>query len=177
MHETPAELVDLQALIDRSFATAGAHLASIITPDRRLSAEEVTAYLVGNKHLAVATVTATGEPRVGAVDGLFLHGAFWFSTSGDSVRIRHLEARPAVSATHFVGDDIAITAHGTAYVIRGGTPEAAAVRPYWEAVYDGSVPEDWTATPGQARYVRIDADRMYTYCSDKAKLPGLIGSP
>lgn len=174
MHETAGELHTLQALIDRSFAGAGGHLTSIITPERRLSAEEVVAYLVGMKHLAVATVTAAGEPRVAPVDGLFLHGAFWFSTSGDSVRARHLDQRPQVSATHFVGDDIAITVHGKAYVIRGATPEAAAVRPYWEAVYDGSAPEDWTDTPEQARYIRIDADRMFTYCFDRAKLETLL---
>jgi hypothetical protein len=126
---------------------------------------------------AVRDSFLAGEPRVGAVDGLFLHGRFWFSTSGEAVRARHLEVRPAVSATHFVGDDIAVTVHGTAYVIRGGTAEAAAVRPYWEEQYDGSGPEDWTDTPEQARYVRIDADRMYTYCFDRAKLPSLLVPP
>jgi general stress protein 26 len=175
MDETPTELAELQALIDRSFARAGAHTTSIISAERRLSAPEVAAYLTGVKHLAVATVTARGEPRVGAVDGLFLHGHFWFSTSADAWRIKHLRERPAVSATHFVGDDIAITVHGTAHVVVGGTPEADALRPAWRAVYDGGAPEDWVPEPSMARYVRIDADRMLTYCFDRSKLTSLIG--
>jgi uncharacterized pyridoxamine 5'-phosphate oxidase family protein len=174
MDETPAELTELQALIDASFARAGAHTTSIITAERRLSAEEVAAYLVGVRHLALATVTAAGEPRVGAVDGLFLHGRFWFSTSADAWRIKHLEQRPAVSATHFVGDDIAITVHGRAHIVAGATPEADALRPSWQAVYDGSAPEDWVPQPSMARYVRIDADRMLTYCFDRSKLKSLI---
>jgi general stress protein 26 len=174
MDETPAELADLQALIDASFVRAGAHTTSIISAERRLSAQEVAAYLTGVKHLAVATVTSAGEPRVGAVDGLFLHGHFWFSTSADAWRIKHLEQRPAVSATHFAGDDIAITVHGRAHVVVGATPEADALRPSWQAVYDGGSPEEWVPEPSMARYVRIDADRMLTYCFDRSKLDSLI---
>lgn len=176
MHETPGELAALQDLIDGSFAVAGRHTTSIITPERRLSAEEIVAYLQGVKHLALATVTSAGEPRVGPVDGLFLHGRFWFSTSSDAWRIKHLESRPAVSATHFVGDDLAVTVHGTAHIVAGATPEADALRPYWEAVYDGGSPERWVPEPSMARYVGIDATRMLTYCFDRAKLPALLGT-
>ena len=35
VHETPADLAALQDLLDRSYATAGPHLLSIITPERR----------------------------------------------------------------------------------------------------------------------------------------------
>ena len=176
MHETTAERAALQQLIDSSFAVAGTHTTSIITAERRLSADEAVAYLQGVKHLALATVTSSGEPRVGPVDGLFLHGTFWFSTSADAWRIKHLEARPAVSATHFVGDDIAITVHGAAYIVAGATPEADALRPYWEAVYDGGSPEQWVPEPAMARYVRIDATRLLTYCFDRTKLPALLGT-
>lgn len=174
MHESPEELAALQALIDASFAAAGTQTLDIITPERRLSAVEAAAYLTGVKHLAVATVTASGQPRVAPVDGLFLHGRFWFTTSSDAWRIRHLERRPGVSATHVVGDDIAITVHGTAHVVVGGTSEADGVRPYWQAVYQGSAPEEWVAEPSMARYVRIDAQRMLTYCSDRTRLAALI---
>ena len=75
-----------------------------------------------------------------------------------------------MSATHFVGDDIAITVHGTAHIVRGATPEADALRPTWQAVYDGGSPEEWVPEPSMARYVRIDADRMLTYCFDRTKL-------
>jgi len=41
VHESPADLAALQDLLDRSYASAGAHLLSIHTPERRLSAGEV----------------------------------------------------------------------------------------------------------------------------------------
>ena len=62
----------------------------------------------------LATVTADGRPLAGPVDGYFLHGTFWFSSGRDSVRMRHLAARPAVSATHLPGEDLAVTVHGRA---------------------------------------------------------------
>src|SRR5690349_629062 len=57
VHETPADLTALQDLLDRSYAAAGRHLLSIITPQRRLSAEQVTNRLTGMCLLALATVT------------------------------------------------------------------------------------------------------------------------
>ena len=90
VHETPADLAALQDLLDRSAAAGGPHLLSIMTPDRRLSAEEVCSRLVGMKLLALATVTADGRPLVGPVDGIFYRGAFYFGSSPDSVRFRHI---------------------------------------------------------------------------------------
>src|SRR6202048_4733810 len=63
---------------------------------------------------AAPTVTADGRPLAGPVDGYFLHGTFWFSSGRNSVRMRHLAARPAVSATHLPGEELAVTVHGRA---------------------------------------------------------------
>jgi hypothetical protein len=41
MHETPDDLLALQALLDRSYDVAGPHLRSIITPEPRVSAAEL----------------------------------------------------------------------------------------------------------------------------------------
>jgi hypothetical protein len=41
MRETEADLARLQDLLDASFAAAGPHLLRIITPERRLSAEQL----------------------------------------------------------------------------------------------------------------------------------------
>ena len=57
----------------------------------------------GMRLLVLATVTADGRPLTGPVDGYFLHGTFWFSSARNSVRMRHLATRPAVSATHLPG--------------------------------------------------------------------------
>jgi hypothetical protein len=106
------------------------------------------------------------------VDGLFIHGRFWFSTSAESVKARHLERRPAVSAAHVVGDDVGVFVHGRARVVRGGPGEADELRPYWTEVYDAS-PEDWVATPLDARYVEIVASSMYSYAFSRERFEEL----
>src|SRR2546430_3092917 len=114
MHETADDLRALQELLDRSYAAAGGHLLRIHTPERRLRATEVAERLTGMRLLALATVTADGRPVVGPVDGIFYRGAFHFGSAPDSVRFRHIRARPQVSATHLPGEELAITVHGRA---------------------------------------------------------------
>src|SRR6266700_2825586 len=114
MLETPKEINRLQQLLDQSMAGAGPHLRGIITDERRLSAQQLCERLQGMRLLALATVTADGRPLVGPVDGYLLHGSFYFSSGRDSVRMRHLAARPACSATHLPGDELAVTVHGRA---------------------------------------------------------------
>lgn len=116
MLETPAELTALQSLLDASMVTAGPHLRDVITDERRLSAVNLTTRLQGMRLLVLGTVTADGRPLVSPVDGYFLHGTFWFSTARSSVRVRHLRQRPACSATHLPGDELAVTVHGRAEV-------------------------------------------------------------
>src|SRR3954447_11174649 len=114
MHETPDDLAALQDLLDRSHAGAGSHLRRIITPERRLTAEQVSERLTGMCLLALATATRDGRPIVGPVDGIFFRGAFHFGSSPDSVRFRHIAARPHVSATHLPGEELAVTVQGRA---------------------------------------------------------------
>jgi general stress protein 26 len=166
--ETTEELASLDALLADSFGRAGEHLTSIISSDRRLSAQDLSRYLVGVRHFVVATVTADGEPRCSAVDGLFLHGRLWFSTSAQSIKARHLERRPAISGAHVVGDDVALFLHGRARLVRGGPGEADAIRHYWTEVYDAS-PEEWVATPSDARYVEVIPTSIYSYAFSRAR--------
>src|SRR5213082_1103677 len=114
MHETASDLRSLQELLDRSAAGAGEHLRRVITAERRLTADEVCARLQRMVLLALATVTADGRPLVGPVDGIFYRGAFNFGSSPDSVRFRHIAARPWVSATHLPGEELAVTVPGRA---------------------------------------------------------------
>ena len=64
MHETEADLRELQELLDRSHAGAGPHLRAIVDEDRRIPAAELPALLPGVQVLALATVTALGGRRV-----------------------------------------------------------------------------------------------------------------
>ena len=157
MHETPDDLAALQALLDRSYESAGEHLLRIITPERRLTAEQVAERLTGMRLLALATTTADGRPIVGPVDGIFYRGAFHFGSAPDSVRFRHIDARPHVSATHLPGEELAITVHGRAVpvdVSSGGFREVLL------EVYGQDRADFIDSGP---RYARIDADRMFTF--------------
>jgi general stress protein 26 len=173
MFETNEELATLDALLARSFAEAGEHLTGIISEERRLSARDLARYLVGTRHFVVATVTRSGAPRCSAVDGLFLHGHLWFTTSGDAVKAKHLEERPALSAAHVVGDDVGVFLHGHARVVRGGPGDADAIRHYWTELYE-STPEDWVATPEDARYVEVLPTSMYTYAFNKERFEAMV---
>ena len=167
MHETADDLRALQELLDRSYAAAGRHLLRIHTPERRLSATEVAERLTGMCLLALATVTADGRPVVGPVDGIFYRGAFHFGSAPDSVRFRHIRARPHVSATHLPGEEMAVTVHGraTEIPIDGGFRETLLeiyVPRYgagWESDFLDSGP----------MYARIDADRMFTFATASAR--------
>jgi hypothetical protein len=163
--ETPEEIDCLQDLLDRSAAGAGAHLRGIVSDDRRLSAVRVCERLQGMRLLVAATVTADGRPLAGPVDGYFLHGSFYFSSGRDSVRMRHLAARPAVSATHLPGEELAVTVHGRAELFDVSDPARGELR---QAMLDHYLPrqgpafETWL-DQADAVAARIDADKMFTY--------------
>ena len=162
VHETPDDLAALQQLLDRSYMDAGAHLRRIITPQRRLTAEQVSERLTGMRLLALATVTSDGRPIVGPVDGIFFRGAFHFGSAPDSLRFRHIRARPHVSATHLPGEELSVTVHGTAVPIDIGTD------PFRQALLQVYVPRygpDWEHDflDSGPVYARIEADRMFTF--------------
>ena len=159
MHETPEDLADLQALLDRSYARAGEHLRSVFTPERRIPATELVALLPGVQVLNLATVTRTCEPRVAPVDGLFYRGRFWFGSSPASARFTHLRERPQVSASHTRGESLAVVVHGRATLVDLSDPGSAGFRDYCREVY-GADWDDWGAG---AAYARIDGERMYTF--------------
>ena len=169
MHETPADLEALQDLLDRSYERAGPHLRRIITPERRLTAEQVADRLTGMCLLALATVTADGRPIVGPVDGIFYRGAFHFGSSPDSVRFRHIGARPQVSATHLPGEELAVTVHGRASTVDVSRGSDYGFREALLEVYVPRYGPEWEEFLDKgALYARIDAERMFTFHMDSA---------
>jgi Pyridoxamine 5'-phosphate oxidase len=165
MYETPDELDRLQQLLDKSAADAGPHLRSVITKERRLSASELSRRLQGMRLLVVATVTADGRPLASPVDGYFLHGSFHFSSSRNSVRMRHLAARPSVSATHLPGDKLAVTVHGRAKLYNVLDPRHPDLRQAMLDYYrprQGPAFETWLDREDPIG-ARIEADRMFTF--------------
>ena len=153
----------LQALLDDSYERAGAHLRDIVTPERRLTAEQVVERLQGMKLLVVATVTADGRPITGPFDGIFYRGAFHFGSSPDSVRMRHIRRRPWVSATHLPGEELSVTVHGRATVLDMKAPENEGFRETVLGIYVPRYGEEWMQILEGGMYVRVDAERMLTF--------------
>ncbi|MGZ4170087.1 MAG: pyridoxamine 5'-phosphate oxidase family protein, partial [Solirubrobacteraceae bacterium] len=122
--------------------------------------------LQGMSLLALATVSAAGRPVVGPVDGIFFRGAFHFGSAANSVRFRHIHARPQVSATYLPDEELAVTVHGRAVPIDINGPDHAAFRQTLLDVYVPRYGDGWEADFLDAVspvYARIDADRMFTF--------------
>lgn len=166
MYETAEDLRALQAILDQSYERAGRHLREVVTVERRVGAVKLAQLLVGVQVLALATVTADGRPLVGAVDGLFYRGSFWFGSAVDSVRLRHIRRRPDVSAVHLRGEELAVTVHGKAYEADLGAVANAGFRRLCLEVYGG----DWNEWGAGAAYARIEPVRMFGFAFD-AEVP------
>jgi hypothetical protein len=160
VHETREDIAALQSLLDRSYAAAGSHLRSITTPERRVGAEQLVEQLTGMCLLVVATVTSDCRPIAGPLDGIFYRGAFHFGTAPDSVRYRHLLARPQVSATHLPREEFAVNVHGRAVPVE----VAGGFRETLLEVYVPRYGTDWEQFLDSGPvYMRIDADRMFSF--------------
>lgn len=171
MYETPDHLAALHELLDASHARAGAHLRSILTDDKRIGAAELCELLTGMNLLALATVTAAGEPRVGAVDGHFHRGHWYFGSAHESVRFRHLRVRPQVSATHTRGEELAVVVHGRAAEIDLAEDEHEGLRRQLGEFYG----DDWLEWGVGAAYARIDPTYMAAAWLPMAEQPVKAG--
>lgn len=166
MQETPEEIAALQRLLDDSAAGGGAHLSDIINAERRLSATQLCERLTGMRLLTVATVTADGRPLTGAVDGYLLHGSWYFSTGHQAVRMRHLRARSAISATHLPDESLQVSVHGHAELFPLSDPHHGAL--LRQAMLDHYLPlqgqsfQEWL-DGSDAAGARIIADKMFTF--------------
>jgi len=162
VHETAEDLKNLQLLLNRSYEQAGSHLREVVTPERRVGAAQLIDLMVGVQVLALATVTSGGRPLTAAVDGLFYRARFWFGSSPDSVRMRHLRNRPFVSATHTRGEDLAVTVHGGVTIVDLQEPLHAGFRTFCLETYG----EDWDVWGRPAMYARIEPEKMFAFGFD-----------
>jgi hypothetical protein len=163
--ETPDELAYLQTLLDRSFERASAHLTSIMTEPRRLSARRLADELPSPAVLNIATVTARSEPRISAVDGHFLHGHWYFTTDATSPKARQLRARPAISASYTPRDGYGVFCHGRVAELAAG-PEQQRVRDHFVTTY-GMAPEELASA---IFYARIDPTWLVGFAMTEAEL-------
>jgi pyridoxamine 5'-phosphate oxidase-like protein len=169
MYETPAEMDDLQALLDHSITQASPFLrASFEMPEHSLSAAQLIAHLQGSLTVALATSTARSEPRVAPIGAFFVRAAFYVPTVAESARARHLARRPVASLTYFEGIDVAVIAHGQMRIMGHDDPAFAELDRAW--IEGGrESPTQWT---GSAVYLRMEPATLYTY----ARYPERIGA-
>jgi Pyridoxamine 5'-phosphate oxidase len=160
VNESAADLERLQALLDDSAERATPFLrSSFEIPERSLSAQRLVEVLAGALTVALATVTARGEPRVSPIGALFVRGRFHVPTVAQSARARHVARRPGASVTYFEGTSLAVIAHGTAAIV--GTDDADFEELETLQVAAGSQsPREWS---GDGVFLRLDAERLFTY--------------
>jgi hypothetical protein len=159
MRETVEDLERLQAILDESHEAGGAHLRSIITDERRLTAVELAERLTGMKLLALATTSSRGAPIVGPVDGVLYRGEFWFGSAPSALRFQHIRQRPQVSATHLPGEELAVTVHGTAHIEGIPTDLPDGFREVCTEIYGDA----WYEWGGDALYARIEPRRVFSF--------------
>jgi hypothetical protein len=167
MFETDAELAELDAMFRAHLARANPHMLNIVTPDRRLNARQVTRYLTGTKHVAFATVTSKGEPRVSPLDSLFIHGRFTLSTGGQATKIAQLRRNPACSAVHMDGDRIAVAVNGTVEWIPRDHSDHDEIHAAWVRQYE-SDPYSWSEDNVM---FRIKPATMWAYAFHPEEFP------
>ena len=166
MFETEEELSRLQAMLDAHLVRANPHMQAIVAPERRLTARQVATYLQGTKHVAFATVTSKGEPRVSPLDALFIHGRFTLSTGAEAMKLAHLRRNPACSAVHMDGDRIAVAANGRVEWLTRDHPDHDEIHAEWTRTY-GSDPYTW----GDVVLFRIEPETMWAYAPNAADFP------
>jgi hypothetical protein len=167
MHESEAELIELQGLLDRSMTNSGAHMKSIFKREHWLSARQISLYLQGVVQVAAATVSSRGEPRVAPMDAAFYHGRFHLSTDVGSLRARHLSRKPALSLAYFEGADPVILVHGIAASVQKNQPEFAALDSMWVKEYGKSVLE----LSDTVFFVRVAPVKMFAYSFHPERFP------
>lgn len=168
IHETAAELTWLQDLLDRTYAAASRQYRAIVTPERRLTAGQVCAHLRGTRHLALATVTRDGAPRVMPVDAFLIRGRFISGSSSDALRFVHLRREPRCSATHFERDQLMVTVHGRADLFTEGEEFEALDRLFLE-VYGMRA----TEIGPPITFARIEPEWMYAWAQHPENYPEL----
>ncbi len=161
MYETAAEVEGLDALLARSRRGASEHLRSIVGEDRTATGAQVIEECSSMCTLSVATVTAAGEPRVSALDGHFLHGAWTFGTSRTSAKAHHLARRPAVSVAFIHGERFGLFSHGRAQELEPGDGWFEETIEHWTRHY-GTSPLSW----GDVVMYRLVPSWMVAYRAD-----------
>ncbi len=133
MYETQDALVALQALLDKSFATAGSHLAGML--EAPMTARDVVAHLEGICEVHFATVTPSGAPFVAPIDGLFFRGQLWIGIPTAAARTAFVSRERRISVSYTRGRSFCLIVHGTAEEVTESDPMWAPYHEYSDREY------------------------------------------
>lgn len=163
------DVAALQAIIDRSVAAAGPSMRrNFEPPEHGLTTRQLLRYWgSGHQQVALATVTATGAPRVAPVGAILRGPAFYVPSSSDAARVAHVRSRPAVSFTHWISLRIAVVVHGTARVVAPDSDEFGDI----DATYFGGEWWDRLRAERTGLYLRVDPDRIFAWAADLTTFP------
>ncbi len=168
MHETTDDIVELEALLQRSIEQAGPFLrSSFEMPEKSLAARQLCRALDGIQTVAIATVTAKGEPRAAPIGAFLYRGRFYIPTTMESARVRHVRRRPGISLTRFDGIDFAVIVHGDAVVLGEEDPDFEILERIQREL-TGSTVLDW----GTGAFIRVEATACYTFARFPDQFPG-----
>ncbi|MEO8363879.1 MAG: pyridoxamine 5'-phosphate oxidase family protein [Ilumatobacteraceae bacterium] len=164
MQETAEDLIRVQRLLDESYQAAGTHLREVITPERMITAKELSEKLLGMRLLVLSTVTKDCRPIGGPVDGIFYRGDFYFGSSPVSTRFLHIKRGSHVTATHLPGEELSVTVHGSATPIDIKSTQHSQFRQTLLDIYVPRYGKDWEKfLDSGPLYGRINARRMFVF--------------
>jgi hypothetical protein len=117
---TPAELVALRALLDRSTQTATPAVAdSVAYPARQMSAAEFVEFWRSVRLVAMATVGPAGQPHIAPVHAVLAGTALRLVVYEKAVRRQDLAANPRVAFTTWRADGAVAILYGRAREVPG----------------------------------------------------------
>ncbi|MEX1255721.1 MAG: pyridoxamine 5'-phosphate oxidase family protein [Dehalococcoidia bacterium] len=115
MNETPETLRWLQAIIDRSAATAGSAIKrNFIGGGWSMSAEEFVTFWRAERMASISTVSASGDVHVAPLDLRLIDGRFYVPTFPDSQRLRDHRSNPRCAIASWDGPYRATIVYGIA---------------------------------------------------------------
>ncbi|MBM7787363.1 pyridoxamine 5'-phosphate oxidase family protein [Tenggerimyces flavus] len=153
-------LVELQ---NRTFEHATAATNKSYPPERRLTAEQLTAYLGRREYAVVGTARPDGRPH--ASMSLYLRSGttFWLPTVSGSIRVRNLGEQPWLTLVIAENDDdthIAVITEGPATVVgRDDLPDEV------RTLVDEAFAYVWKWVDV---WIRLDAERVLSYAAEAA---------
>jgi hypothetical protein len=184
---TPAELLALQALLDRSTHTATPAVAdSVAYPARQMSAAEFVEFWRSVRLVAMATVGPAGQPHIAPIHAELAGTMLRFRIYQDTVRRPDLAANPRVAFTTWRADGAVAILYGRAREVpsslrparpgQSGRPRrVVTIEVQLTRIYAMRAPERESSLPTQA-WIRLSDPALVADLRDFFRAWGCIST-